>query len=178
MASASGTSGQRMMDVIDSLAVKLYEPPLSGLRERIQSLPESVRTLILIIDFDTEVAMNGITGFLENSTGRYLDETILAFDRIRAAPTANLLRRIRQTMIEHGFTPARMREDLGKREPYEIASFAEVHGRQATAMVAAISGIADELYVGNPHSEERVFELLCDYLEPRRTELMEALSAA
>jgi len=167
-----------MMDVIDSLAVKLYEPPLSALRDRLQGLPESVRTLILIIDFDTEVAMNGITGFLEHSTAIYLDETIAAFDRIGAAATANLLRRIRQTMMEHGFTPARLREDLEKRELYEIVSFADLHGPQATAMVAAISKIADELYVGKPHSHERVFELLCDYLEPRRTELMGALSAA
>ncbi|WP_418936961.1 DMP19 family protein [Paenibacillus anseongense] len=40
--------------------------------------------MLLILDFDIELQMNGIIGFLENSSGAYLEETMEALFRIRA----------------------------------------------------------------------------------------------
>jgi len=51
-------------EILDSLAIQIYEPPLSKLREDLRSVPEVFRIPVLIIDFDTEVCMNGILGFL------------------------------------------------------------------------------------------------------------------
>lgn len=44
----------------------------------IAELSNPVAVLMLVIDFDTEVAMNGITDFLRNSTGIYGTETVRA----------------------------------------------------------------------------------------------------
>jgi hypothetical protein len=44
--------------------------------------------VVLVLDSDTEVNMQGMLGFLENSTGLFLAEAIGAFDRIGAQATA------------------------------------------------------------------------------------------
>lgn len=64
------------------LSVAVYEPPFSAARERLRELPAALRTVVLVVDFDTEVSMEGMLGFLENSPGRYLPETITAFETI------------------------------------------------------------------------------------------------
>src|SRR5262245_21592101 len=84
--------------LVDELAIRIYEPPLAPLRERIDVLPAALQILFLIIDFDTEVAMQGMLGFLENSTGKYLPQTIEALGRIGAQRSADVLKRIQKIM--------------------------------------------------------------------------------
>jgi hypothetical protein len=98
--------------ILDNLAIHLYEPPLSKLREDLRSVPEVIRIPVLIIDFDTEVCMNSILGFLENSTGFYLIDTIAAMEVIGAHGTAATLRTIQRIMAEHGVTHERLRGRL------------------------------------------------------------------
>ena len=61
-------------EILEGLSVQIYEPPLSNLRDDLRSVPEVLRIPILIIDLDTEVAMQGMLGFLENSTGLCLEQ--------------------------------------------------------------------------------------------------------
>lgn len=62
------------------------------------SLKNPLHVALLLIDFDTELTMDGLLGFLENSTGAYLDQTIDAFALVQASQTANTLRRVRDVM--------------------------------------------------------------------------------
>ena len=58
----------------------------------------------LFLDFDTEVSINGMLGFLENSAGLRFPETIEAFDLIGASRTVAVLRDIETTLKRHGVT--------------------------------------------------------------------------
>ena len=99
-------------ELVNELVCKIYKPPLSRLRERIATLPEPLRVLMLVSDFDTEVLMNGISGFLENPTGEYLHATIEAFEAIAARSTAATLRAIESAMREHGITHVMLRAPM------------------------------------------------------------------
>lgn len=162
-------------EIIETLSIKIYEPPLSTLRDRLSELPEVVRVVILLIDFDTEVTMQGILGFLENSTGLYLPETIQAFATIGANETAQVLRRIQAIMAKHGVSPSRLREDFAEVEQYQITSFAELHGEQLEPMTEEIDQEAEKLYLYAEHGEG-VFSLLEDYVKNHRGELIKALN--
>ena len=154
-------------EILGELAIKIYSPPLSTLRDDLRSIPEELRIPILIIDFDTAVQMNGILGFLENSTGLYLLDTIDVFEAIGASRTANILRTIRRIMSDCGITVEQLREDFANVEEHQITSFSKLHGEKATQMAELIDHEADKLYVYD-HSSEAVFDLLEHYLESRR----------
>src|SRR6202040_4397495 len=98
--------------LIDALSIRIYEPPLCTARDRLQEIAEPLRVPILVLDFDTEVCMQGMLGFLENSTGLFFAETIDAFEKIGASETVSVLRAIEKTLERHGVTPAQLRADF------------------------------------------------------------------
>jgi Domain of unknown function (DUF4375) len=120
--------------ILDSLAIQIYEPPLVSLRQSLRSIPEVLRIPILVIDFDTEVQMQGILGFLENSTGLYLIDTIDAFETIAAQDTAEILRSIRRIMGDHGVTVERLRTNIADMPEFAISSFRQRHGEEVSQM--------------------------------------------
>ncbi|WP_338631889.1 hypothetical protein [Clostridium baratii] len=65
----------RAEDVIESMA-EIYNIPID--REDLVKYPQFIQDIIFIIDYDTELSMNGILGFLKNSTNKYLPQTITA----------------------------------------------------------------------------------------------------
>ena len=50
-----------------------------------------MQDIIFIVDYDTELAMNGLCGFLTNDTGLYLSNTITALENCRALEDAKIL---------------------------------------------------------------------------------------
>jgi hypothetical protein len=165
-------------DVVNALVGKMYEPPLSRLRERMSDLPDPLRVLFLVSDFDTEVLMNGIVGFLENLTGAHLLATIEAFDAIGAKSTAATLRDVEVTMRQYGITHQMLRQPMADLEEFSIVSSSALHGQNATRMFEVVEKRAQDLYCYQRESPEAIFELLCQYLEPRRQELLHAAGAA
>src|SRR5262249_61545068 len=111
-------------EILNGLAIQIYKPRLLKLREDLRSVPEVFRIPVLIIDFDTEVCMNGILGFLENSTGFYLADTIAAMEVIGAHGTAATLRTIQRIMAEHGVTHERLRGDFARLQEWQITTLA------------------------------------------------------
>jgi hypothetical protein len=162
-------------ELVQALSVGLYEPPLNRLRETLASQPEVLRVLTLVLDFDTEVSMSGILGYLENSTGRWLSETIEAFALIGARETADILRRVQAAMNRHGTTPATLRSDVDAGTLHGVVSFGELHGLKSEDMSREVTEIAGDLYVGDPDAQEEPWQLLYAYVEPRRLELLDAL---
>src|SRR5262245_26902696 len=132
--------------LIEALSIRIYEPPLSIARDQLGEVAEALRIPILVLDFDTEVTMNGILGFLENSTGLFLRETIDAFDKIGASGTASILRAIEKTLEKHGVTPAKLRADFDGTDQYQITTFRELHGDLGT-MPSEIEEDAGWLYL-------------------------------
>src|SRR6266567_7671845 len=102
-------SGQ---DILNDIGLKAYEKPLSTIRDlpTWPSLSEPLHVAILLIDFDTEVNMNGLLGFLANPTGAYLEETIAACRMLGARQTADTLQRVRDVMGRHALSHQRLRE--------------------------------------------------------------------
>jgi hypothetical protein len=58
------------MDLLSEFSIKIYEPPLSHVRSsgHIANVSDVVCTAMLVVDFETEVSMNGIANFIGNST--------------------------------------------------------------------------------------------------------------
>ena len=92
-----------------------------------RDLPTALRTVVLAIDFDTEVTMQGILGFLENSTGLFLSETITAFEEIGASETARGLSDIRDFMIAEGISAESLRSEVNRLEPWQLTTFENSH---------------------------------------------------
>jgi hypothetical protein len=174
--SPPGYSSMSVSEIINELAARRYQPPISSLCNDIRSIPEVLRIPILISDFDTEVQMNGILGFLENRTGGYLSDTIEAFDAISSHKTADTLRAVQRIMSGHGVTAEQLRSDLANVQEFQVGSFAELHGGRLADMAQQISDKAMSLYLYKQDGEP-VFDLLEAHLQQRRDELLAALEA-
>src|SRR5262245_49861118 len=165
-------------EILDSLAIQIYKPPLSKLRQDLRSVPEVFRIPVLIIDFDSAVCMNGILGFLENSTGFYLADTIAAMESIGARDTAATLRTIQRIMAEHGVTHERLRGDLDRMQEWQITNFAESHGEDLSQMADLVDQESNKLYIYDrmyDRDGEDVFVMLSAYIEQRKDELVALL---
>jgi hypothetical protein len=163
-------------EILESLTVQVYERPLSNLRDDLRSVPEVLRIPILIIDLDTEVAINGMLGFLENSTGLYLADTIDALETISAHKAAGTLRTIQGIMGDHGVTVERLRKDLEGAQLFQVTNFLELHGEERLPMAEEVDNEAKRLDIYDP--AEPVFDLLEAYLQDRRDEFVAALNIA
>jgi Domain of unknown function (DUF4375) len=166
-------------EVVEHLSIKVFEPPLSHLLDDLRSVPEVLRIPILLIVFDTEVTMEGMLGFVENSTGRYLVDTIDALETIAAHQTAETLRSIQRIMSDHGVTVEHLRRNLNNAQLYQITNFRELHGEELVPMAEQIDREAQKLYLyrANNSDSEPVFDLLEAYLQERRNELVAALES-
>jgi hypothetical protein len=169
-------SSKPIFALLEELASKIYSPPFSALRDDLRSTPEELRIPILIIDFDTAIQMNGIPGFLENSTGLYFFDTIDAFEAIGASKTAHILRTIRGIMSDCGVTVEQLREDFANVEPDQITSFSKLHGEKTSQMAGLVDNEANKLYVYD-QSGEAIFDLLEIYLENRRDRFIALLGS-
>jgi Domain of unknown function (DUF4375) len=139
-----------------------------------------LRIPILLIALDTEVTMQGMLGFLENSTGLYLVDTIDALETISAHKTADTLRTIQRIMSEHGVTVEHLRRNLNNAQLYQITNFRELHGEELVPMAEQIDREAQKLYLYRADESdptEPVFDLLEAYLEGRRDDLVAALES-
>jgi hypothetical protein len=167
-------------EVLDDLYLQLYLPPFWKLREDLRSVPEVLRIPILIFDFHNEVCVNSILGFLENSTGSYLADTIGALETIGANDTAAILRSMQRIMADHGVTYERLRTDHFHMQEWQITTVRGRHGEELSHVADLIGQEAEKLYIyDNPHNREResVFDLLSAYIEQHRDELAAALGA-
>ncbi len=151
---------------IDQFAIHLYEEPFASLWADRRSLPETLRTVALVIDYDTEVAINGLTGLLENSIGEYLPEIIDALVAVGAERTASTLRESLQILEAVGSSPRDLRERLNTLDEWTVTTFKRTHGQavgDALADVRMAHSIAQET--------EQPCEMLEAYVAKHETEL-------
>lgn len=117
-------------DLLSEFSIRIYEPPLSEMRDSgsIRDLSNPIAVAMLIVDFETEVSMNGINNFIGNSTGIYANETVDALEQIGCSTQAQHLRRILAVAVDAGMTHDAIQQDRSGLSEYEITSFAKLHG--------------------------------------------------
>lgn len=100
--------------IVEHIAMNIYESNYAKLRDKeiFIQLPVVLKDLLLILDFDIELQMNGIIGFLENSTGTYFEETIEALFRICATKDFEIMNDIKSFLISNGTNPTRLRGNV------------------------------------------------------------------
>lgn len=131
-------------------------------------LENPLHVALLFSDFDTELCMNGMLGFLENSSGAFLDQTIDALKVIGARQNAVVLGLIREAMHRHGVSSQVLRSNIEGSSEFQIASFSQLHpGRDAFA--AEVIQLASALYLYD-EEQESPYALLEAYLESRADE--------
>ncbi|QAA32165.1 DMP19 family protein [Clostridium manihotivorum] len=69
-------------------------------RNEIKKYPQFVQDVIFIIDYDTELQMEGLVGFFNDSTKDYVNETISALKNCGAIKEAEILEKCKAINIE------------------------------------------------------------------------------
>lgn len=163
-------------DMIGEISLRLYNQENYHLRdgEVFSALPTVLRDIILIIDLDTEVTMEGILGFLENSTGLYLDDTISTLERIKAYEDRQVMSNIRDILKKYNVSTHDLRDDVNRGSLYEISSFSQTHGSQYDQMAEEIGLEADKLYLNRESGN--IFDYLIDYVAENKGLLYDALA--
>jgi hypothetical protein len=157
------------LEIINNLAEYIDKEPFRTMKEEdISSIPEEMRVIMLIADFEAEFAINGIFGFLENSSGLYLDDTIDAYRIIGAVAAAETLVNIRGIMYTYNMSPQRLRENFSDLEEFQIVSSADVHGNEINPMMDDIeTEIRRDFYLSKP-GDDSISELLIKYIDERK----------
>ncbi|KAA0543102.1 DUF4375 domain-containing protein [Bacillus sp. BGMRC 2118] len=163
------------VEIIDIIATNLYKNENLNIKDEeiFYNLPDIIRDIILLIDFDTEVTMQGILGFLENSTGFYLKDTINTFEKIQANEDHIILDKIESILKKYNISTRDLRNNVNKQGLYNINNFAELHGTDYENMSEEISILADSLYIY--HEERNVFDLLSKYVSGEKNFLIREL---
>jgi hypothetical protein len=83
-------------ELLSEFAIRIYDLPLSEIRDNgmIRDISNPVAIVMLVVDFDTEVSMNGINNFIGNSTGVFANETVAALRAIGCDTQAGQLQKI------------------------------------------------------------------------------------
>lgn len=149
------------MSMFDDFSVRIYEPPLSEIRASgaIADATKPVHVLMLIMDFVTELEMNGIGNFIGNSTGRFANETVTALREAGVSDQAQLLEEIVGIANEAGMMHAAIQEDLSGLPEFSVASFSQLHGDKWEGASRKMEAVADQIDVGKIYSAMRAY---CD----------------
>ncbi len=120
--------------------------------------PDFIRVACFLIAFDTELTMQGIFTFLENSIGQYSGQIIQAFRAIGDYSDANCLETICQCA-----PPGRIREEFLSVElpEYNISSFSSNHELEEDC-TKRIGELSRELYL---YTGFDLWGLLFSYLD-------------
>jgi signal transduction histidine kinase len=132
-------------------------------------LPQVLRDTILIIDLDTELSMNGMTGFLENVSGQYLGETIAAMERIDNDADAVILKKIEQMLSASGVTHGQLQDNVNGLSEDDITTSLQTHGEQIYEVLQQIELEAGNLSMQSDNEES--FDLLYQYVDANKDRL-------
>lgn len=150
--------------LLEYLSVHVYEEPLRTRWADRRQLPAVARNVVLLLDLDVELQMNGLAGLIENSVGEFLPEMISGLEDVGASRTAAALRTAQQIMARHGITHAMLRADGAGVQVHEITSFQQLHGDAAAAMLDELeSSVSPTLYLYRQDGED-LMQLLDSYV--------------
>src|SRR5262245_54809553 len=139
--------GMTGRDLLDEFAIKAYEPPLSNHRDsgRVADTSDPLSLIMLVVDLETEVSMNGIADFIGNRTGLYANETVVALKGIGCHAEADLLAEILRVAHEAGMSRDAIQAERAGLPPYAVTSFAALHGSKWDDALARIDGLYEQI---------------------------------
>jgi hypothetical protein len=157
--------------LLDEFSIKIYEPPLCNMRDdgRICEPSNPVAVLMLVVDFETEVSMNGINNFIGNSSGRFGNETVAALKTIGAQTQAALLERILTVSENAGMTHDAIQQERSGLGEYAVTTFKELHGDKWDAASAEICDIESQIDYSD------LMKCAEDYVQQHSSEFHKAL---
>ncbi|MET3544881.1 hypothetical protein ABID47_001475 [Paenibacillus favisporus] len=163
-------------EIINEIALNLYNEENYHLTERdtFDKLPAVIRDIILVINLDTELNMQGILGFLENSTGLFLNDTIETLQRIQAEEDYDILKAIKSILEQNNVSTQDLRNNVDNQMEYSITSFSETHSSKYDDMVSEISEVADKLYLYD--GDRNLFDYLIQYVDKNKNNLVGELN--
>ncbi len=131
-------------ELLDALSIAIYESPLASMRETgaVADRSNPLAVVMLVVDFDTEVSMNGIANFIGNNSGRFAAETVHALRTLGCPADADKLERIVQIAATAGMTHPAIQTDREALEAFAVTSFAKTHGAKWDEVCRAIDAIA------------------------------------
>jgi hypothetical protein len=146
-------------EILSDLAIQIYSPPLSKIREsgKISDLNSPISVLMLVIDFETEVSMNGIVDFIGNSTGRYASETVQALKVLRCNDAAMKLADLLETANAAGMTHDAIQRERQGVAPYTVTSFRKLHGEKWSHACAILHEIERKIDFGDVFKRAETF---------------------
>lgn len=161
------------MSVLDDFSVRIYEPPLTAVRDSgaIADVTKPVHVLMLTMDFVTELEMNGITNFIGNSSGRFANETVTALREVGRPVQAKVLEQIVGVANDAGMTHAAIQQDRGGLEEFAVTSFSEVHGDKWDEASRRIDDLADQIEV------EEIYSAMEAYCDQHQGEIVTAMNS-
>jgi len=134
-------------DLLSEFSIKVYRPPLSDMRNNggIRDLSNPIAVIMLVVDFETEVSMNGINNFIGNSTGIYAKETVTALELIGCSNQSQQLKTILEIAAAAGMTYNSIQQDRSGLSEYLITSFAQLHGEKWEEANSEIDKLESEI---------------------------------
>ncbi|QYR19646.1 DMP19 family protein [Paenibacillus sp. sptzw28] len=162
-------------EIVEHICEGIYQEDFYLVRDKevLSKIPILIRDCVLLIDFDTELNMNGIFGYLENSTGKFIDETIEVLERIGAVRDAKALNKIKKSLSNFGLKTHDLNTNLHNLKEYQINNFIQTHGITDSELLDRIQQEAENLYINN--QEENIFNNLIDYIEANKQNLIDEL---
>lgn len=160
-------------EIVGSIAMDMYRAEFASIRERVTELPAVLRDIMLIIDLDTELSMNGMTGFLENASGQYMDKTIEALVRIGDNADAAILQKVGQLLSDQGVTVGQLREHVERLSEHDITTSLQTHGPQIHEVLQQVEREAYSLSFQTDNEES--FDLLYQYADEHKAQLKQQL---
>ncbi len=147
-------------EIIEAISENLYTASNTVLLQNdlFQQLPQVIQDIILVIEFDTELSINGMWGFLHNTAGLRLNDTIDTFQRIEATEDYAILSSIKDILSQYNISPQQLRDCTKTRHLYEVSSLKHVNDVEIDLMAEAISEQAQNLYVY--HADRNIFDYL------------------
>jgi hypothetical protein len=118
--------------------------------------------------------MNGLFGFLENSTGQHIQKTIEALSEIGAPESAAILDSVKKCMDKHNVIWMRLRGDFEDIAEHEISSSRKIHGYVLDSFYDEVTELAGDFSVFN--SSKDTYSALVDYLEGRAGQLQNEIN--
>jgi hypothetical protein len=163
-------------EMLDYISERIYLEGTHRLRDEevFNNLPRLLKDIFLLIDFDTELNMNGILGYLENSTGKYIDETIEVLLRIGALKDGNALRSIMKILSDYRLSTGDLHNNLLNTMEYQIISFIQTHRINDIDFYDRIQQEADNLYLYN--QDTNIFDILISYIESNKQHLIDEIN--
>lgn len=159
-------------ELIEHMCAGIYQEETYLLREKVilDKIPQLIRDCVLLIDLDTEINMNGIFAYLENSTGKFMDETIEVLKRIGAESDALTLNNIKKNLAEYGLLASNLHTNIQNLKEYQVSNFNQTHRNLDSELLNRIEQEAENLYIYN--QEENIFDNLFDYIEANKQHLI------